>query len=71
MKKSRKRKNIKENLNLDAKKATNDNSLEQVSGGVYRPELRSLGFHDHRPNFHGNRRPELERVHIKGIQSSK
>ena len=34
MKKFEKRKNIKENLNLDAKKATNDNSLEQVSGGV-------------------------------------
>ena len=43
MKKSRKRKNIKENLNLDDKKSTNDNSLEQVSGG-WRPELEALGF---------------------------
>ncbi len=51
IKKSRKRKNIKENLNLDAKKATYDNSLEQISGGVYRPELRSIGFYDHRLTF--------------------
>ena len=33
MKKFEKRKNIKENSNLDAKKAINDDSLEQVSGG--------------------------------------
>ena len=33
MKKFEKRKNIKENSNLDAKKATSDDSLEQVSGG--------------------------------------
>ena len=34
MGKSDKIKNIKENSNLDAKKAINDDSLEQVSGGV-------------------------------------
>ena len=66
MKKSEKRKNIKRNSNLDNRKNVSDDSLEQVSGGVYRPELRSLDFHDdHRYRFHANRKPEL--IHRAGI----
>lgn len=59
MKKSEKRKNIKRNSNLDNRKNVSDDSLEQVSGGVYRPELGSLDFHEHRLP----RRPE----HSAGI----
>lgn len=67
MKRSEKRKNIKENSNLDAKKAISDDSLEQVSGGVYRPELRSLGFHEHSLPPRLPRLPRRRPEHSAGI----